>query len=251
MSYSKLLKDIIAQTNYTQEELAIQCTNLGIKTRREDINNLLKNRKKPNEKISRAISKICGVDERLLVLEGYLENAPKELLEVLTILKTLTNTLTLSTSSNMKIVTREQLKEIETIIKNQSLSSFLINILDLNPKALEFINNGLAFKETLAGKNYSFSLPIGLQVNDNGMSPLIAEGDKILIDFKSFYDTGDIVAYTLKTEKKEEKTLHIRTLSRINSTFVMSPLNSNYTKEIYNDEDIIILGKVRNIIKEI
>jgi len=82
--YSKVLQRIIADSNITQEELSEKCKKLNAPISRGRINSILNNKAPaPSEKVSRAIAQICNIDERELVLEGYLENAPHELIDFL------------------------------------------------------------------------------------------------------------------------------------------------------------------------
>lgn len=90
MSYSKVLKNIIADTNITQEELSNKCKELGAPISRVQINKIRNEKASaPEDKISRAIAKTCNVDDRELAIEGYLEKAPKEIIEFLIYFKML------------------------------------------------------------------------------------------------------------------------------------------------------------------
>ena len=86
-----MLRNVVANTNYTQEEICKRCTELGIKISKSYINKLLNNKQQaPTEEISRIIANVCNCDERLLVIEGYLDKAPKEIREVFISLKNTT-----------------------------------------------------------------------------------------------------------------------------------------------------------------
>lgn len=248
MAYSKLLAKIIAETNYTQDEIAQKCCELGIKVTREQINKLVNNKSKPpKEDISRAIAKICNIDERKLVLEGYLDIAPKEVKDILETIRSYIYLSTISATSILGIKDRESITIIEDYLKNEPLADTLIEIIDAKEDSISFIENNFNMDINFLGKAISIKNPIGIDIKDNGMAPLIEEGNKIVLDFSKKCDISDIVAYKCKNDEN----IKVRILSKNNNTFIMIPLNSKYNMEIYSKEDITILGKVDNVIKKI
>ncbi len=248
MAYSKLLAKIIAETNYTQDEIAQKCCELGIKVTREQINKLVNNKSKPpKEDISRAIAKICNIDERKLVLEGYLDIAPKEVKDILETIRSYIYLSTISATSILGIKDRESITIIEDYLKNEPLADTLIEIIDAKEDSISFIENNFNMDINFLGKAISIKNPIGIDIKDNGMAPLIEEGNKIVLDFSKKCDISDIVAYKCKNDEN----IKVRILSKNNNTFIMIPLNSKYNREIYSKEDITILGKVDNVIKKI
>ena len=248
MAYSKLLAKIIAETNYTQDEIAQKCCELGVKVRREKINALVNNRESPpDDEISRAIAKVCNVDERKLVLEGYIDTAPKEIKDILETIRNFIYLSTISATSILGITDRKSINIIEDYLKNEPLSDTLIELIDSKEDSIKFIENNFNMKINSLGKEISIKNPNGIEVKDNGMSPLIEEGNKIVLDFNKKCDISDIVAF----KSKNDKDIKVRILSKNNDTFIMIPLNSKYDREIYSKEDISIIGKVDNVIKKI
>ena len=83
MPYTKLLNNIIADSNLSYKFIAEKCTEMGTTIDPSYISKLLSGKcNVPSEKISRALANVCGYDERLLVLEGYLDIAPKEIKDI-------------------------------------------------------------------------------------------------------------------------------------------------------------------------
>lgn len=248
MAYSKLLASIIAGTNYTQDEIAQKCCELGVKVTREQINKLINNKSKPpKEDISRAIAKICNVDERRLVLEGYLDTAPKEVKDILETIRSFIYLSTISATSILGITDRNSINIIEEYLQKEPLADTLIEIIDAKEDSINVIENNFNMNIDFLGKEINIRNPNGIEIKDNGMSPLIEEGNKIVLDFSKKCDISDIVAY----KPKNDENIKVRILSKCNNTFIMIPLNSKYHKEIYSKDDISILGKVDNVIKKI
>ncbi len=104
MAYSKLLNIAIASTDYTQEEVAQECCKLGVKVSRSQINKWLnKKSKPPRAEVSRAIATVCNVDERKLVIEGYMENAPKEIQDLIKMIRNFAYSSTIAATSVLGI----------------------------------------------------------------------------------------------------------------------------------------------------
>lgn len=96
-----MLNEIVAKTSYSQEEIANKCTELGVPISKSYMNKLLNNKlSAPKEEISRAIAKVCNADERLLVMEGYIDKAPKEVSEAFNSLRNIQMLFTLNTLQN-------------------------------------------------------------------------------------------------------------------------------------------------------
>ena len=81
MPYTKLLNRLIDDSGYSIKEIAERCTENGVKvtpayisTLRNDTNN-----RTPSDNMSRALAKACNAkSEDILVVEAYVDNAPKE-----------------------------------------------------------------------------------------------------------------------------------------------------------------------------
>lgn len=247
MAYSKLLNKIISNTNYTQEEIAQKCCNLGVKLSREKVNALQNYRSKPPKyEVSRAIAKVCNADERLLVTEGYFDNAPEEVKQVLKDIQYFINTIALLTVTNLRNLNTEDINQIQQYLEKETISETLIQIMEEKENSIKLFENNLNYSEDILGNTINFNVPYGIDITDNGMSPLIEKGNQVILNIKNNYDTSNIVAY--QDNKEHTK---VRILTKVNNTLVMIPLNKNYKKEIYSTDDINILGEITKVIKDI
>ncbi len=250
MTHSSLLSNIIICSGYTQKEFAQKCCDLGVKVRRENINAFMNGRKRPTKEVLKIIAQVCGIDERLLIIDDYLHNAPEELISPLKTLQLLVNSATTASATNMKMLNKNSMDELKKSIEIENLAQFLITLSNMEESIMNFIQNEFNFKEIIDGKEYGIFLPKGIEVIDESMSPFIKKGAKITVFPKKTYDSGDIIAYTVK--KDSRKRLHVRTLSKVNSILVLSPINSAYQKEVYSSEDeLTILGKVDNVSQKV
>lgn len=249
MPYSKLLQKIVATSNLTSTEIIKKCKeDYDITITEGHFSRILNNRRQaPKEEVSRAISRVCNVDERLLVIEGYIDKAPKEILEALKLIQYLVNTSTLVMSSNLRDLNKETLEEMKQKFENEPIAETLLLIMDDQENSLELLESNLDFSQTLFGTNINIKIPEGIPIEDDGMAPVIESGDKVIFDLKTSYNTSDIVIY----KPKEQNTIKARILTKVNSTFVMIPINKKYKQEIYAPEDITIIGKVSQVIKNI
>lgn len=247
MAYSKLLNKIISNTNYTQEEIAQKCCNLGAKLSREKVNALQNHRSKPPKyEVSRAIAKVCNADERLLVIEGYFDNAPEEVKQVLKDIQYFINTLALLTVTNLRNLNTEDINQIQQCLEKETISETLIQIMEDKENSIKLFKNNLSYSEGILGNTINFNIPYGIDITDNGMSPLIEKGNQVILNIKDKYDTSNIVAYQDNKER-----IKVRILTKVNNTLVMIPLNKNYKNEIYSPNEITFLGEITKVIKDI
>ncbi len=249
MTHSNLLANTILSSGYTQKELAQKCCDLGVTVQRENINAFVNGRKRPTKEIVKAIAQVCKVDETLLVLDNYLQDAPEEIIKSLRTLQLLINSATKASATNMES-NSDTIDKLEESIATETLAEFLITISNMEDYIMNYIQNDFDFKEILGGKEIGICLPKGLEVMDESMSPFIKKGATITVLPQKSYDSGDIIAYTVNNET--EKKLHIRTLSRVNSTLILTPINKDYKKEVYSSEgELSILGKVDTVTQKI
>lgn len=246
MAYYKLLQRIIAKNNYTQNEIAKRCTELGTKVSRGYIGSLQSGKSSaPTEEISRAIAKACNCDERLLVIEGYLDKAPKEIKQAFLSLK---NTMMLY-SINMfeNKIDKKTINEVKEKFEEEPLADFVLELIENGDN--EIINKELGIEIEAKNKKVvcNFSNPISLKVEDNAMYPLIKENNEVTIEIKDRYINGDIIAVNIP----EQKGIIIRQAVFLGRSIELVSLNKEYKSKTYNKEDITILGKVKKIITEI
>lgn len=247
MPYYKLLNNIIASTNYTAQQIINECNKEGLKINKAYMSKLRNNKvPAPSENVSRTIAKICNVDERLLVLEGYIDKAPKEIKEAFSSIKYMTIISALSFCKNH--IDEETLKEIENEMNKEPLADFIISLIDNKADRIDIDTD--KFNVSSEDEKVTFSLrePIALPIKDNAMFPTIPENSEIFIKMQEKYEDGDILA--IKIKGNEEITTRTA-IFKDNNKILLVPLNNEYKKEIYEKDEIIILGKVEKVIKEI
>lgn len=245
MPYYKMLNRIVANTNYTQEEIANKCTELGTKITRTYINKLLNNKlPPPKEEISRTIAKVCNVDERLLVIEGYLDKSPKEIKDFIISLKLTTSLYSLNFFENK--IDYKSFNILKENLEKETLADFIIQV--INNNNLE-INNQNMFELKTEKENIflNFSTPFTLKMTDNSMSPLIKENDEVILEIKNNYENCDILAFT----QKDNNSIIISQIVFLGKEIQAIPLNKKYKPEFYDKNTISILGKVKKVITEI
>lgn len=247
MPYYKMLKKVISKTNYTQEEIAKQCEELGVTISKSYINKIINDKlPAPTEDVSRAIAKACNCDERLLVLEGYLDKAPKEIKQAFLSLK---NTMMLySIHMFENKIDKKTINEVKEKFEEEPLADFVLELIENGNN--EIISKEIGIEIEAKNKNLICNLtkPISLKVEDNAMFPLIKENDEVTIEIKDRYINGDIIAVNVP----DHKGVIIRQAVFLGRGVELVPLNKEYEHKTYNDKkDIIILGKVKKIITEI
>ncbi len=257
MPYTDLLNILIKDSGLTVKEIAEKCSEYGAEITPPYISRLRndKNNKAPSDKVSIALAKACGAKyEECLVLEAYLDRSPEILNEFFSQLKKLVVPLTMGVMEN-KITTQQQ-KEFEQIVDNLPVSTFIFDIVKENQAAKLKKEFGTAhLKAEIKGDTlnirHEIEQNIGLVIADDGMKPQICKGDKVQFEFMEFekLKTGDIICYT----KKEIKNKIFARKIILNSPkkFSLMPINSDFTFETVNADDIIILGKVVRVISEI
>lgn len=248
MPYSRLLQKIVNETDYNNTEIAEKCKELGVNVDRTYINKLFNGKSNPpKEEISRAIAKVCNVDERLLVLEGYIDKAPKEILEMLKHMQLLVNISALNIFKNSSQIDENFLKEFETELNKESVADFILDILNNKDINILMNNSSLSFSQTENNFSANLSSPIALSVADNAMYPLIPQNAHINLTMQNEYNDGDIIAFKIK----EQEQLYIRYIFHNNKKIMFTALNTEFKPITCTKDEIIILGKVSKVIYDI
>lgn len=242
--YSKLLTKIIAESGYTAKQIVEKCNEIGngIDTTRLS---KLQNGKlpAPSERVSRDIAKICNTDERLLVIEGYLEKAPKEIIDVFNTMKFMTTMAAMKIFENK--INKNTLLQIKEELNKEPIAEFLVSLLDYE-KNIEISNNMIEFNPQQENLTINFTEPLSIKIKDNAMYPKIPEGAKITLLIEDKYKNGDILAIKIKDED-----IIVRYAFINNNDITLIPLNSQYKTITCNLKDIVILGKAIKIINDI
>ncbi len=245
--YSILLNNIIAGSGLTAKEIVEKCNELGngIDTTRLS---KLQNSKlpAPSEKVSRDIAKVCNVDDRQLVLEGYLEKAPNEIVEAFLSIKYMTTLSALQTFENT--FDKKILEDLEREMEKQPLSEFIISLID--NKATDITIDDEKIEINIEEDNFNFILnnPTSLKVKDNAMYPTIPENAKITLKIQENYSDGDILAINVKNKND----FIVRYALFKNDSILLTSLNpKDFEKLEYKTKDITILGKVIQVTTDI
>ena len=237
MSYSKLLMKFIAESGYTYNQIIDKCEQNGKKVDKAYLSRLVNNKvSPPSEELSRVLSKVLNVDERKLVIEGYLEKAPEEIKKALLSIKI--STYMLATNFFENKFDEEVEKQIEEKLKEEPLSDFVIALID-----------GMENVDNLNKKDFNLKLeePLSIPIEDNAMFPKIVANSKIILKIENKYQDGDILAIKIKDEEK----IIVRMAFINNENIKLVSLNKQYETLEYNISDIIILGKVTKVITDI
>lgn len=250
MPFGKLLKKLTKEKGLTYKEIAKICNeNKGKNFITEGyIKEIANNRKNPptEEKI-RAIAQALVINEHLLVLEGYIDKAPQEIIDLLNNIRNYTALAGLASIENTVNKNMYELAKYE--LYNQSMSEFFVDFIDEDN--IEFTSNK-HFK--ISRENLNFTINYDnisfYEVKDNSMANKIEIGDFITININAPYKNGDILALKIKgTNDIIYRMVHFNNAEKIVS---LTPLNNKEYKEIsYNREDIEIIGKVAKVIKEL
>ena len=242
--YSLLLATMIAESGLTAKEIVAKCNEMGNGIDTTRLSKLQSGKlSAPSEKVSRDIARACNADERKLVIEGYLEKAPKEIVDTFETLKFNTALATLKLFKNN--VTEEQIKSIKKALDKEPLADYIIDVLNSKNNAINLTTEGF----DINSNEFTFKMeePMAIPVKDNAMFPLIAENSKINLKLEEKYNNGDIVAIKVK----KEKDIIVRSIVFNKDNVILTTLNKEFETMEYKKNDIVILGKVANIITSI
>jgi transcriptional regulator with XRE-family HTH domain len=246
MPYTKLLNNIIADSNLSYKFIAEKCTEMGTTIDPSYISKLLSGKcNVPSEKISRALANVCGYDERLLVLEGYLDIAPKEIKDILYNLQKLT---VLSTINFMTTISDTEITQaITDTLATEPLNTFLVGLLEQQENTLlKFENKDVKISSLIENINVTMKEPISFSIETNDMTPIIPKNSKVMIEMQKHYTNGDIIAF-----KDENNLISARYYLSTNDTVVLTAIDKKAKPIILDKENITIMGKVKKVITEI
>lgn len=248
MPYNELLKKVIKDSNYKNKDIIEELKKENINMDKSYLSKLLNGKLPvPREEISRAIARICNVDERLLVIEGYLEKAPHEITDIFYYIRKVTAYSSLSAISNIKdILDKNSLELLEEQLHQESLSTFLIELLDFKENdKMDLINGFLSVSSDK--ENFAFQLeePVSFFIDNKDMSPIIPKNSKITLELLDNYKNGDIIAV------KYDNEILVRYYFMNNGIISFNAINKDAKSIDINKKDTKILGKVKRIITDI
>jgi hypothetical protein len=250
MPYSKLLMKVVAESGKTSKEIIDECNKRGRNIDKAYMSKLLNDKvPPPSEEISRMIADICEFDEKKLVLEGYIDKAPKEIYEAFVSIKLLTTAAALDIFLNPK--NEQTLEELEREMNKEPVADFIIDLIKTLSNNINLKENGFDIKleQKDSQDNLVLSLrePIGLPIKDNAMFPIIPLNSKISLQLQKEYNNGDILAIKVK----EQEDFIVRYALFNGNEIILTALNREFKPLTYKKEDIIIFGKVVRVITDI
>lgn len=246
MPFSRLLKKVISDSGKTQKEIIEECRERGRSIDKAYLSKLLNGKvPAPAEELARLLANICNYDERKMVLECYIDKAPKEIFEALAGMKEVVHLSTISMFSG--IAPSEIIEEVKETIKNEPISDFVMDILDKKEMIIRSCENDYEIDMEDDDVTFTLKEPPTITVKDSAMEPLIAEGAKVTFVLQEKYDVNDILLIKLK----EVEVPIIRYGIKQGKNIMLIPLNKKYQAEQYKTSDVIILGRVNKIITEI
>lgn len=260
MSYTLLLNQLIENSGLTIKEIAEKCKEYGQDITPSYISTLRnnKNNRTPSDDVSIAIAKACNVEkgyENLLVVEAYIDTAPKEIKAVIELLKDISANAGIGMIENK--VTTQQRKAIRKMFDDMPMSRFIIELTTEKVKSSLKKNAGtlkLESKDVFTDTDLTITQkisPVGFPVSDNGMYPTISKGDMVNIELKETkdYKTGDTIL--LKKKDKKADFLARKIVIGNKKEITLIPINSDYSAETVSIDEIVILGAITQIIRKL
>lgn len=246
MPYGKLLKKLAKDKKMTYKKISEACSELGEPIAANYIKEVVNGRKRPpSEKKSRAIAKALNVKEELLVLEGYIDKAPKEIKKLLNNIRSFMTLAGLTSIENS--IDKEDYNKLKEYMDKQNVSEFFIDILD-EDRVCYIDNTHFNINRENLKLSVDYDNTTFFEISDNSMEPKIEKGSNVTIEVKSSYINGEIVALKIKGYDK----IIYRMVYFGNGTITLTPFNDkDYHTITYNREDVEILGKVAKVIKSL
>ncbi len=248
MAYARLLNELIEKSGLTAKDIAQKCTEQGQKITASYIS-ILRNENSnrvPSEELSRTLEKVLNAEPEQLVVEAYIENAPEKVKDAL-------RNMMVSSVKLAFIALGNQVKEEEKeLIIAESLKqpySTIVLSLASQSKNDIFNQNMVTSTEEVDGKQFNTKIDfnIDFEVKDDSMAPKLNKGDRVKLQTQNVYNNDDIVCY----KTKSNDTIKYRKLYMKDNKTMLVPFNFDYEIEEYSKEEVSIIGKVTQIVKNL
>jgi transcriptional regulator with XRE-family HTH domain len=248
MSYSKLLNTLIEKSGMTAKEIAEKCAEHGQKITASYISILRKeeNKRVPSDDISRALAKVFGIDENILLLEAFLDNAPPLLKKALRNFYYATAEIAVNMFGGE--IPQNLREDFKKLIDEAPLSEIVIELAENTN--LSFNNNVLIENEVIDGTtlNMQFHANPEFDVLDNSMEQKLPKGSRVKIKMQNEYKSGDIVAFK---EKGSEKLQYRKLCITKKGEQLLVAFHPDYEILEFDSEKMVILGRVVEVITQI
>ena len=243
MPYSKALKKIVEQSNFSHKNIIENLEKKGVHIDKSYLSKLINGKlSAPKEEISRAIAQVCGADERILVVEGYYDKAPKEIKDLLVYLKNAVYISSLSLFTNTPI-DKNTLSLIKEKAEQESIGEFIVSLLDYNNNDnFEIFNGSLEINSQKDNFKFELKEPISISITNDDMFPIIPKNSSVIIDILEKYTNGSIVALNY------ENNIIARYYFENNGIVCFTGIDKN-SKVLYSsDKNLKLLGKITKVI---
>ncbi len=257
MPYTQLLNQLIDESKLSAKQIAEKCKEFGVNITPSYISTLRndKNNRTPSDDVSVAIAKACNAEkgyENILVVEAYLDIAPKEIIKLIEMLKDVFTNSIIGAFENR--ITTQQMKEIRKQFDNMPMAKFLIaytsekaiSSIKKQPGTLNIVSKDF-YKDTNITVTQEIK-PVGFSISDNGMYPIISKGDMVNVEIRE-YKTGDIVL--IKKKDKKANLLARKIVVGNKKQITLIPINNDFPTETVSVDDIIVLGVITQFIRQI
>lgn len=247
--YSKLLTKIIAESGYTAKEVIEKCNEIGNGIDTTRLSKLQSGKlSAPSSRVSRDLARVCNADERLLVLEGYLEKAPQEIIDAFLSIKSSMVASALNIfKKNFSKDNQKYFNDVKKELEKEPLAEFIVTLIDGGVENISITENGIDMQTMKNDVKVTLSQPTTLPVKDNAMFPIIPEGSKVYLEMQEKYNNGDILA--VKT--KDNENIIIREILYSKNCIILVPLKKEYEVLTYNKNDVTLIGKVTDVLTSI
>lgn len=255
MPYIELLNRLISESGLTIKEVAEKCKESGQDITASYISMIRnsENKKIPSDDVSRALAKACKTkNEESLVIEGYIDKAPIEMISFFEKIRNLI--LNSDISIFREPLSIEEINIIKENFKKIPISDLIIELKnqDVNLNKLNSKVNASAISEEKINMLMELKQPKGLEVTDDSMFPIIPKGSKVVSEIKGMneYKDGDILVVIVKENKK----LIIRKCifnNKKRTKITLYGLVQEFQPVTFGLDEVSILGKVKTIIKEV
>lgn len=257
MPYAVLLNDLISKSGLSVKEIADRCKQNGQEITPAYISLLRNtdNKRIPSDEMSRALAIACNAKyDNLLVIEGYLDKAPEEILTVLVMIRDSIVSTALCIYDNQ--ISKKEMKAYQDALAQMPLAEIIIESAQQPQTELEKGQGGLinlqgSMLDDEVNATVQISSTIGLPIKDDSMFPILPKGCKTILEMKNIadYQDGDILCFSVKG-KDELLYRKCTFVDGLHKKVVMVPMNTQYPSGLYCVKDIVIFGKVKQSITD-
>lgn len=255
MPYNERLNKLIDESGMQIKEIAERCKSYGVNITAAYISSLKNTRdKNASDEVSLALARACKAkDENILVIENYIDRAPIVMQNYFEYTKEIYVATALMAFTNK--VSDSEYEALRDSLSNSTIADFVSMMCkqDITKTKKEINSNNIqsVVKDEEFTMVTKLTEPMGLQVSDDTMKPILKKGDKVNLEAKEIekYKNSDILCFVEDSKPKEIQ--YRKCLFNDDRTEVtMFTLVSDKVKH-YKIKDIKILGAVKRVIRSI